>query len=352
MTPNMSITELFSQEKMVKICAPMVRYSKLEFRNLVRKYGCDLCFTPMIMADSFIKSEKARQNEFTTDESDTPVIVQFAATNMNDFTEAAKLVSPYSSGVDLNCGCPQRWAMKMGLGAHLLSEPETIKNIVLNVRNQIFADYSVSVKIRLLNNAKSTIDLCRQLESAGVTFLTVHGRTKEQRCEPIDIALIKEIACSVQVPVVANGDVKKLQDAVTLQNVTGCKGIMSARGILHNPALFMGCKETPLECVNDWIDISLNSKLHFLTFHHHLVFMLEKILPKCQRKIFNTLSNYKDVLYFLNDYFGFNYMYDLHNLCSAESFGKEMKYNKYFRENTKRISHTDDILFDVLHLYE
>lgn len=52
--------------KFLKICAPMVRYSKLEFRSLVRKYGVDLCFTPMIMADSFCRSNKARLNEFTT----------------------------------------------------------------------------------------------------------------------------------------------------------------------------------------------------------------------------------------------------------------------------------------------
>lgn len=44
----------------------MVRYSKLEFRTLVRKYGVDLCYTPMIMADSFCQSNKARLNEFTT----------------------------------------------------------------------------------------------------------------------------------------------------------------------------------------------------------------------------------------------------------------------------------------------
>lgn len=43
-------------------------FSRLEFRRLVRKYGADLCFTPMTMTDSFCQSEKARQNEFTTSE--------------------------------------------------------------------------------------------------------------------------------------------------------------------------------------------------------------------------------------------------------------------------------------------
>ena len=79
------VIELFEQKKIkhkhdfVKISAPMVRYSKLSFRRLVREYGVDLAFTPMIMADSFVLSTKSRDVEFTTATSDRPLVVQFAA---------------------------------------------------------------------------------------------------------------------------------------------------------------------------------------------------------------------------------------------------------------------------------
>ena len=117
----------------VKICAPMVRYSKLAFRNLVRLYDCDLAFSPMILADSFFQSQKARDNEFTINEveylmlvfskivkpiliqEDKPLIVQFAANKAEFFSGAAELVARYCNGVDLNCGCPQRWAWKVNL---------------------------------------------------------------------------------------------------------------------------------------------------------------------------------------------------------------------------------------------
>lgn len=114
--------ELFNKKKYVSICAPMVRYSKLGFRMLVRKYGCDLACTPMIMADSFVQSKKARDSEFTTNHSDRPLVVQFASNNAKDFADAVELVAPYvpfiskcfilvhrfCDAVDLNCGCPQR----------------------------------------------------------------------------------------------------------------------------------------------------------------------------------------------------------------------------------------------------
>ena len=72
-----------------RICAPMVRYSKLAFRMLVRLYETDIAYTPMIMADSFSSSSAARDNEFTTNIGDQPLIVQFAANNVHDFVRYA-----------------------------------------------------------------------------------------------------------------------------------------------------------------------------------------------------------------------------------------------------------------------
>ncbi|KJH42326.1 hypothetical protein DICVIV_11682 [Dictyocaulus viviparus] len=48
--------------------APMVR---LAFRQLVRLYDVDCCYTPMIYARSFLESEHCRSYEFST----IPVII-------------------------------------------------------------------------------------------------------------------------------------------------------------------------------------------------------------------------------------------------------------------------------------
>ena len=69
-------------------------FIRLQFRTLVRRYGCDICFTPMILADSFVQSSKARDNEFTTYKGDEPLIVQFAAKTVNDFVGASVMVAP------------------------------------------------------------------------------------------------------------------------------------------------------------------------------------------------------------------------------------------------------------------
>jgi tRNA-dihydrouridine synthase 4 len=194
-----------------------VRYSKLAFRLLVRLYGCDLTFTPMMLADSFYQSEQARVGEFTTCPADTPTIAQFAANEAHYFAGSAELVAGHCRGVDLNCGCPQRWAMKEGIGACLIDKPEFVADVVRQTRARISdPDFSVSVKIRVHPDIRQTVELVRRLEAAGVSWVTVHGRTRKQKsseAEPVDLAAIRTVRESVSIPVVANGDVVSLEGA-------------------------------------------------------------------------------------------------------------------------------------------
>lgn len=291
----------------VKICAPMVRYSKLPFRLLVREFGCDLAFSPMIMAESFAVSEKARLNEFTTNKNDRPLIVQFASNEVGQFVESAKIVSNSCDGVDLNCGCPQGWALKEGIGASLIDKPDFVSDLVRQTRNQTRDDLLVSVKIRIHSDYKKTIELCRQVEKAGVHFISVHGRTKSQRSHPVNFEAIKNIKQSVQVPVVANGDIKTLDDVKSVKEATNIDGVMAARGLLENPAFFAGHELTPKECVQSWLRIALDDATPFPCFHHHLSYMLEKSLPRPERKYLNSFNSTPAAIDYLEERFGITY---------------------------------------------
>ncbi|MBN3279383.1 DUS4L synthase, partial [Polyodon spathula] len=298
--------DLFQPGRVLKICAPMVRYSKLAFRTLVRKYECDLCFTPMIIAESFVKSIKARDSEFTTNQADGPLIVQFAANDPQVLADAASIVSPFADGVDLNCGCPQRWAMAEGYGACLINKPELLRDMLRQVRNQIEnPNFSVSIKIRIHKDIKTTVELCRRAEAAGVSWVTVHGRTAEERHQPVHYDAIKIIKENMSIPVVANGDIKNLKDIATTHQVTGVDGVMAARGLLANPAMFAGYEETPLACIWDWVDIALEHGTPFTCFHHHLIYMMERITSQQEKKVFNVLSSTSAVVDYLHEHYGF-----------------------------------------------
>lgn len=294
--------ECFEKGETVRICAPMVRYSKLAFRILSRLYGCDIAFSPMILADSFYNSQKARDNEFTTNDLDKPLIVQFAANQALHFSGAAELVAGHCSGVDLNCGCPQRWAAHEGIGACLINNPQFVCDVVRQTRARVSdPTFSVSVKIRIHGDVARTVDLCRQMEAAGATFITVHGRTKDQRSDPVNIEAIRLIKQSVKIPVVANGDIKNMEDVRETAEATGVDGVMAARGMLENPAMFSGFVVTPTQCVADWVRLALTTGTPFLCFHHHLIYMCEKSFSRAERRIFNSLSSTAAVIDYLRN---------------------------------------------------
>lgn len=139
-----------------KVCANTAKW-RLQFRELVRKYACDLAYTPMIMADSFVNSQKARDNEFTSNSTDRPLIVQFASNNPDEFATATQFVRNECDGVELNCGCPQKWAIQEGVGAALIDRSELVCEIVKEARRRVnfHPEFTVAVKIRIHDDIRS-----------------------------------------------------------------------------------------------------------------------------------------------------------------------------------------------------
>ena len=120
------------------------------------------------------------------------MVVQFAAANSADFARAAELVAPFADGIDLNCGCPQRWALAEGYGAALIKKPELVADMIRQARGR--TSLPISIKIRLRSNLRDTVELCRRAESAGCGWITVHGRTTRQRAEPCNVDAIKTVS--------------------------------------------------------------------------------------------------------------------------------------------------------------
>ncbi|KHJ98135.1 dihydrouridine synthase [Oesophagostomum dentatum] len=302
--------------------APMVRYSKLAFRKLVRLYDVDCCYTPMIYAKNFLESEHCRTSEFSTVPDDRPLIVQFASDDPFVFGSAAELVYNYATGVDLNCGCPKSDVRAKGFGSFLLNRPDLLADIVKQCRARISdPDFTISLKIRVQYPLEGTVDLCRKIslkirvqyplertvdlcrkaEKAGVSHLTVHGRTPQMRSEPVDYDAIRIVKESVAVPVIANGDITQRSQALDIAEKTGVDGVMAANGLLYNPALFAGHEYTPASCIRDFLNLSADHGLPLHLFQQHLIYMLRDLTTPYQRRVLHELSSRPAIEQFLEN---------------------------------------------------
>jgi tRNA-dihydrouridine synthase len=104
----------------------------------------------------------------------------------------------------------------------------------------------VEHKRRFLQEHEATVAFAKQLEAAGCSILTVHGRTRNQagktgrQCRVLaDWTKIAAVKRALRIPVIANGNVQELADAERCLSETGADGIMSGCGVLADPALFL-----------------------------------------------------------------------------------------------------------------
>jgi len=135
----------------------------------------------------------------------------------------------------------------------------------------------------------------------GVSLITVHGRKPDQRSSsPVSYEAVKMVKEMATVPIIANGNCFSLEEAIKWEELTGVNGVMSARGILQNPALFAGFPVTPKKVVTDWLDISLSYGLSFLKIHQHLMFMLYSVHTPSEKQEFNNLKSIPAILDYLS----------------------------------------------------
>ena len=138
-----------------------------------------------------------------------------------------------------------------------------------------FANKTVSVKIRIHKDLRETVDFIKTVEAAGVDFITIHGRMRSTpSSKPIDLEAIKFLTSHTTVPTLSNGDVFSLSRAKSHVEYTGVDGIMSARGLLQNPALFAGFDRCPWEAVKVFMGRVVRAPIPFKLVVHHLSEMI------------------------------------------------------------------------------
>jgi tRNA-dihydrouridine synthase B len=219
--------------------APMSGVTDLPYRLLAKECGADFTITEFTNSTALTRDAATSWRKMETCEAENPFIPQIFGGVTDDMALAAELLSETADIIDLNFGCPAPKITKICAGAALMGDPKNLVSMCEEVVDRV--DIPVTAKMRLGTgqgefNAK---EICQELEQVGIQRLCVHGRTLKQRYSGVaDWDYITSVVESVELPVVANGDILDSQSASACLSQTNAAGLMVGRGAIGRPSVF------------------------------------------------------------------------------------------------------------------
>ena len=252
------------------ILAPMAGVTDLAFRKICKEFEPGLVYTEMVSSKAIFYDDSKTKLLMNTQGEKRPISMQIFGSDEETMGYAAKYVSKLADIVDINMGCPAPKVVKNGDGSKLLlnkqKAEEVIKSVVKN------SNKPVTLKLRKgwdLNNIVA-VEFAQMAEKAGVSAITIHGRTRsEMYSGKADLDIIKKVKESVNIPVIGNGDIVDEESALKMFEYTGVDGIMIGRGTFGNPWIFKRIKHF-LETGEKLPEISNEEKLSVIKKHIEL----------------------------------------------------------------------------------
>ncbi len=140
--------------------------------------------------------------------------------------------------VDINMGCPTRRAVRGGVGAAMLKDPVLLEDVLSSMREKVAG--ILSAKIRAgFDNPDQVVMIAQTVQRAGADFIVVHPRCRKDHYKGVaDWRIVKHLKENLDIPVIGNGDCWYASDALRLEEMTGCDGVMIGRPVLRNPWIF------------------------------------------------------------------------------------------------------------------
>lgn len=225
--------------------APMAGVTDLAFRAICREQGAALTVTELVSAKALCYQDKKTLPLLALGEGEHPAGAQIFGSDPVCMQEAAAIAREVSGAdfIDINMGCPVPKLAGSGDGCGLMRTPELAVAVAEAVIRGAGCPVTVKMRLGWDKGSINCVELARALEQVGVSAVAVHGRTRAQMYGGrANWDLIREVKSALHIPVIANGDVFKAEDAPHILRYTGADMAMIGRGAFGNPWIFAQCR--------------------------------------------------------------------------------------------------------------
>ncbi|MDD2922599.1 MAG: tRNA-dihydrouridine synthase family protein [Anaerolineales bacterium] len=221
------------------ILAPMDGYSDWPFRSLCRELGSAMSYTEFVKVEKILGKSKQPAKKLYFQEAERPVVFQLYGDNVDNIIEAALRVEQWQPDIiDVNMGCPAKSISDRGAGVGMMKSPLKIARLFTKLSKKLKTPLTGKIRLGWEKNKNYKL-IARIVEECGGALIAIHGRTKEQRYSgDANWDAIAEVKSCAKIPVIGNGDVRRVEDIDKMKNYTRCDAVMIGRGALANPWIF------------------------------------------------------------------------------------------------------------------
>ncbi|HEY9480289.1 MAG TPA: tRNA dihydrouridine synthase DusB [Gemmatimonadaceae bacterium] len=221
--------------------APMAGVSESPFRRLCRRFGADVVVTEFLSAEGIRRENQATISKLRFGADERPIGVQIFGGEADAMGEAAAFVTDVFAPefIDINFGCPVKKVVKRNGGSGCLKDLGLVTDVIRAVTRSTYLPVTVKIRSGWNEEMRDPVTIALRCQDAGARVLTLHPRTRSQMYS--GDARWEEIAAVVEaldIPVLGNGDIRTPEDALRMQQLTRCAGVMIARGSFGQPWIF------------------------------------------------------------------------------------------------------------------